>query len=147
MLKFKTVEEVGLIKSIDGMLAVVCVPKKSACEGCTMGICSSGDQFMEIEALNPVNARVGQKVRIIMKPYTYLKGSVVVYGVPALALITGAVIGKEVFSYFLQEFDPDIVSAVFGFCAFIISFAVIKIWSSKISKKTETKPVIEEILD
>ncbi len=147
MLKFKTVEEVGLIKSIDGMLAIVCVPQKSACEGCTMGICRPENQFMEIEALNPVNAHVGQKVRIVMKPYTYLRGSVVVYGIPALALIIGAVIGKEVFSHFLQELDPDIVSAVFGFGAFIISFAVVKIWSSRISKKTETKPVIEEILD
>lgn len=140
-------EEVGLIKSIDGMLAVVSVPKKSACEGCTMGICKPEDQFMEIEALNPVNARVGQKVRIVMKPYTYLRGSVIVYGVPALALVIGAVIGKEIFSRFLRGFDPDIVSAVFGFGAFTISFVVVKIWSSSMSKKTESKPVIEEILD
>jgi sigma-E factor negative regulatory protein RseC len=102
---------------------------------------------MEIEALNPVNAKVGQKVKIVMKPYSYLKGSMIVYGVPALALILGAVLGKEIFSHYFKELDPDTVSAIFGFGAFAISFLYIKLWSSKVLKKVDLKPVIEEILE
>jgi sigma-E factor negative regulatory protein RseC len=101
---------------------------------------------MEIEALNPVNARVGQRVRIIVKPYTYLKGSIIVYGVPALALIIGAILGKEVFSSYFKELDPDIVSAIAGFGAFIIIFIAVKLWSRTLDKKGESKPIIEEIL-
>lgn len=102
---------------------------------------------MEIEALNHVNARVGQKVKIVMKTYTYLKGSIVVYGIPALALITGAILGKEVFSNYFREMDPDILSAVFGFGAFVISFLFIKLWGGRMGKKIESKPVIEEIIE
>ena len=140
-------EEIGIIKDIKGLLAKVSVPRKSACEGCTAGICKPEEQSMEIEALNTVNARVGQRVRITVKPYTYLKGSIIVYGVPAIALIIGAILGKEFFSSYFKKLDPDIISAVVGFGAFIIAFICIKLWSRTVEKKVESKPIIEEILE
>jgi sigma-E factor negative regulatory protein RseC len=140
-------EEIGIIKDIKGLLAKVSVPRKNACEGCTAGICKPEEQSMEIEALNPVNASVGQKVRITIKPYTYLRGSIIVYGVPAIALIMGAIFGKEVFSSYYNKLDPDIVSAVVGFVAFIIAFICIKLWSRRVEKKGESTPIIEEILE
>ncbi|MBI4684665.1 MAG: SoxR reducing system RseC family protein [Nitrospirae bacterium] len=140
-------EEVGVVKSIEGMIAKVSVPRKSVCEGCTAGTCKPDEQSMEIEAINKAKAKVGQRVKVIVKTYTYLSGSIIVYGIPALALITGAIIGKEVFSSQFKDMDPDIISAIFGFGAFLIAFLVIKIWSMTASKKTESKPVIEEILE
>lgn len=139
-------EEIGVISSIEGIIAKVRVPKKSVCEGCTAGTCKPADQSMEIEALNPVRAIVGQKVRIVMRPYTYLKGSLIVYGLPAFALIAGAVLGKDIVSDYIQNIDQDIVSAIVGFGAFAISFIAIKLWSKKLEKKVEYKPVIEEII-
>jgi len=146
MVKFKTVEEIGVVRSAEGMVASVAVPKKSGCEGCSMKACKPDDQFMLIEALNPLQARIGQKVRVGIKSFTYLKGSVIIYGIPALSLIAGAVIGKEIFSPYFKTYDPDIVSALFGFGAFGLAFIGIKLWSSKVSTKADLKPVIEEIL-
>jgi sigma-E factor negative regulatory protein RseC len=147
MVKFGIVEEVGIIKNIDGMTATVSIPRKSACEGCSFSACKVGEEGMLIEALNPINARVGQKVKIVMKPYTYLKGSAIVYGIPAIALVVGAVLGKEVLSRYFVSTDPDILSAAMGFIAFALSFLFIKIWSKKMAEKENTKPVIEEILE
>jgi len=140
-------EEIGVVKSVEGVMAKVSVPKKSVCEGCTAGACKPEDQSMEIEAINKAKAKVGQKVRVVVKTYTYLKGSILVYGIPAIALIAGAVIGKEVFSSQFKGMDPDILSAIFGFGAFILAFMGIKIWSIKAGKKTESSPVVEEILE
>ena len=147
MVKFKPVEEVGIIKNIDGMTATVSIPRKSACEGCSFSACKASQEGMLIEALNPVNARVGQKVRIVMRPYTYLKGSAIVYGIPAVALVAGAVLGKEVLSAYFVRTDPDILSAVTGFIAFALSFLFIKSWSKKTADKEGVKPVIEQILE
>jgi sigma-E factor negative regulatory protein RseC len=147
MVKFGIVEEVGIIKNIDGMTATVSIPRKSACEGCSFSACKAGEEGMLIEALNPVNAGVGQKVRIVMKPYTYLKGSAIVYGIPAIALVAGAVLGKEVLSRYFVRTDPDILSAITGFIAFALSFLFIKVWSKKTAEKEDIKPVIEEILE
>jgi sigma-E factor negative regulatory protein RseC len=140
-------EEVGVIMSIDGLTAKVSVPRKSACEGCTAGTCKPGDKSMEIEALNPIKARVGQTVRVVMKPYSYLKGTIIVYGIPAIALVIGAILGKEFFSNYFTGVDPDVVSACFGFGAFILFFLLIKFWSARFERKQDLKPVIEEIIE
>ncbi|MFN3396099.1 MAG: SoxR reducing system RseC family protein [Thermodesulfovibrionales bacterium] len=141
-------EETGIVKSLSGALAIVVVERKSACDQCKAG-CKVTDSGAEIEALNPVKAKIGQRVKVIMKPYTYLKGSIIIYGIPALALIIGAIIGKELLTSIhpFTSLDPDVVSAITGFGAFVLSFLVVKIWSMKIEKRIEYKPVIEEILE
>ena len=149
MLKLQTVEEFGVVKSTEGLIAKVTVPRKNVCEGCTAGMCKPDEQSMELEALNPVGAIAGQRVRVVMKPYTYLKGTVIVYGIPALALVAGTIFGKKVLSSYFKEFDPDTVSAIAGFCAFIVSFLFLKIWSKRVEKgeRADLKPVIVEILE
>lgn len=141
-------EEIGIVKSLAGSFATVSVERKSACDQCKAG-CRVTDSGAEIEALNLAKAKIGQKVRVVMKPYTYLKGSIIIYGIPALALIIGAIIGKEFLSSLppFVGFDPDIVSAISGFGAFILSFLIVKLWSGKLEKKIEYKPVIQEILE
>jgi positive regulator of sigma E activity len=57
------------------------------------------------------------------------------------------VAGKEIFSRYLPGFDPDIISAMFGFGGFILAFIVIRLWTGSAAKRTEGKPVIEEILE
>lgn len=140
-------EEIGVVKSVEGALARVSVPRKSVCEGCTAGTCKPDEQSMEIDAVNKAKAKAGQKVRVVIKAYSYLRGSILVYGIPALALIAGAVLGKEVFSRQFKNIDPDTASAIFGFGLFALSFLGIKIWSMGGGGKTETKAVIEEILE
>lgn len=139
-------EETGIVKSVDGITAIVSVERKSACEECRAG-CKITDSGAEIEAVNRAKAKVGQKVRIELKPFSYLKGSMLVYGLPALALVIGAVVGKEFFSRYFMGLDPDIISAIFGFGAFVLSFALVKLWSLRMEKKIEYKPVIEEIIE
>ena len=139
-------EEIGIVKSLQGNLARVSVVRKSACDQCKAG-CILTEDGAEMEALNEVGAEVGQRVRIVTKPFTYLKGSLLVYGVPALALILGAVVGKEMLPGLFRDYDPDMLSALSGFGAFIVCLIAVKIWSTRVEKMTEYKPVIEEILE
>ena len=140
-------EEIGIVKSVQGVMAKVAVPKKSVCEGCTAGTCKPEEQSMEIDALNKAGAKTGQKVRVVIKSFTYLKGSILVYGIPAVALIAGAVLGKEILSKQFKGIDPEMLSAIFGFGFLALAFLGIKIWSKKVERKIETKPVIEEIIE
>lgn len=140
------IEEIGTVKSIAGGMAVVLVPRKSACEGCTAGACRPDEQAMEIEAENRAGAEVGQRVKVAIAPSAYMKGSLIVYGVPALALVVGAVAGKEWVSRLLPGRDPDILSAVAGFAALVLALGLIKLWSRSASGKDSARPVIEEIL-
>ena len=146
MVKFAIMEEIGVIEHVEGFNATVAVPKKSACDGCSLKTCRPSGESMTIEALNPIHAQVGQKVIITMKSNTYLRGSLIVYGIPALALVIGAVIGREVLSAFFVSHDPDTISAISGFAACVLSFFSVKIWSGRGNRKITDKPVIQEIL-
>lgn len=140
------IEEIGTVRSTSGGMAIVAIPRKSACDGCTAGTCKPEEQSMEIEAVNNAGAVEGQRVRVAIKSSAYMKGSMVVYGLPAIGLVLGAVLGKEIISGYVKSIDPDILSAVSGFAVFGISLIMVKIWSNSIGNKTESKPVIEEIL-
>ncbi|MEJ2190797.1 MAG: SoxR reducing system RseC family protein [Nitrospirota bacterium] len=140
-------QEVGLVTGIEGVHALVTVEKKSVCEHCTAGTCILTDDGAVIEAFNKAQAKVGQRVRVALTPYTYVKGSIMVYGLPALALIIGAVLGKEVLSPYFSSMDSDGVSAIFGFLFFALSFVLVKLWSMRAQKSVQYKPVVEEILE
>ena len=141
------IEETGIITKTDGAMAKVLVQKRGSCEGCAAsGVCESSEQGMEIEALNPVQAKVGQQVKVSIKPQTYLRGAILVYGIPLVAFIAGVIIGKNIGEAYFKQINSDIVSVILGFAGFIISFLIIRLWSKKAETKIEYKPVIEEIL-
>jgi sigma-E factor negative regulatory protein RseC len=140
-------EEKGVVRSIDGVTACVVVTKKSACEHCTAGTCHLTGEGAVIEAVNAARAQVGQRVRVVMKPVAYLTGAVMVWGVPALALIVGAVAGMELAKAYLPGTDPETVAAIGAFGLMALSFIVVKLWSRGAERKAEYKPVIEDILE
>ena len=129
-------------------MAKVLVQTKSACDGCNAGgACTSTQEGMEIEALNSVHAEVGQKVKVLMAPRQYLKGSMLVYGVPLVAFIAGAIFGKHIGDEYFTEMNSELVAALSGFAALMLSLIIVKIGSRKIESNTEYQPVIEKIVD
>jgi sigma-E factor negative regulatory protein RseC len=141
------IEEIGIVKKTEGITAKVVVQKKSMCEGCTVqGTCESTGEGMEIEALNPLQAKEGQTVKVSMKPETYLKGSMLVYGLPLVLFFAGAIAGKNIGEEYFKDMNSDLIAAIGAFGALILSLAGIKLWSLKAEKKTEYRPVIEEIV-
>lgn len=142
------IEETGVVTKTDGIVANVIVQRRSACDGCKVrGACEPSDKGMEIEALNLVQAKEGQKVKVSIKPQAYLKGTIVVYGIPLLAFVAGVIFGKNIGESYFRQMDSDIVSFISGFVALIISFLFVRVWSKKAETKTEYKPVIEEIIE
>ncbi len=140
-------EEIGVVKWAEGPKAVVMVKRQSACDACASGSsCRVTQSGAEIEAFNAVRAEVGDTVKISFKAFTYLKGTLLVYGIPALALVAGAIVGKEYMSASFPSIDPDMVSAMAGFGFMIASFIGVKLFIRKFEKKKELIPVIEEIM-
>ena len=138
-------EELGVVTKVEDMYATVVVARKSGCDQCSMG-CKMTTDGAEIEALNLVRAKVGQTVKVQIRAATYLKGSLLIYGLPALFLVIGAVLGREVVARLIQAVDKDLVSAICGFGAFALAFVLVRLISSRMEKSTQYKPVIEEIV-
>jgi sigma-E factor negative regulatory protein RseC len=142
------IEEIGIVTKTDGIMARVAVQKKGTCEGCAVkGVCETQGEGAEIEAINAIHAKVGQTVKVSIKPQVYLKGTMMVYGIPLIALIAGAIFGKNIGETYFHGTNSDLIAAIAGFGALILSFLFIKIWARSFETKTEYKPVIEEIIN
>ncbi len=142
-------EEVGIVKEINGIKAIISVKKQDSCGSCpgatlceTLG---AGEALME--AYNDVGARAGDTVKVVFKSSNYLKGTMIVYGLPSIMLIIGAVVGKDYLSGFFPSADPEILSAGCGFGFLVITFLVIRLWANKFELKKEYTPIIEEIIN
>ena len=138
---------VGVVKSVEGNLAKVFVGA-GCCGSCQKDSCDIGTaRGHETEAINLVHAKVGQKVRIDMHALTFLKEVLVLYLVPIVALLSGAVLGRSYLTAYFRGTSPDVLSAAGGFFLFLISMLTARLYSRKIEKKTEDKPVIESIIE
>ena len=142
-------EEIGTVKEVNGPKALVSMHKQGGgCESCPgNSLCKSMGGESLVEAMNEANAQAGDRVRVSFRSYTYLKGTMMVYGIPSLMLIIGAVIGKGYVSRIFPGSDPDLVSAACGFGLFAVSFLFLKLWSKRFESREEYMPVIEEILE
>lgn len=142
-------EEIGIVKDINGMKAIIAVSRQASCVSCPgSSLCEtlgSGDAVMEAD--NLVDARVGDTVKVVFKASSYLKGTMLLYGLPSLMLIAGAVLGKVYLSAIFPAANPDVMSAAGGFGLFAVTFLILKFWSKTFERKTEYIPIIEEIIN
>ncbi len=142
-------EEIGVVKEINGIKALITVHKQGTCDSCAgSSVCETfgvGEAIME--AYNKVDARVGDTVKVVFRESNYLKGTIIVYGIPSLMLLLGAILGKEYLKPFFPAADPDLLSAAAGFGLFAVTFLVLKLWSKVFEQKKEYMPIIEEIIN
>ncbi len=140
------IEEEGIVSEIDGDLAKVAILKKSACEQCAAsGVCHPGDQEL-MEAANPLNAKKGQKVKIVIAPQLYLKASIILYGIPMAVFIAGAIIAKKLALQFGSEANSDLWAFTAGALCLAVTFLFLRAYNKKVEKTQKYKPVIVEIL-
>ncbi len=140
--------DTGTVKSIDGINARVLITRQSGpCDHCTEEVCTVPEDGIETEAINAIGAKVGQKVKIVMKSYTYVKGTFLIFILPVVALITGAVLGKLYLPPLFTGTDSDLLEAGAGFAAFIGSFILVKLVINRMDRTAESKSVIDSIVE
>ncbi len=140
------IEEEGIVAEIAGDIAKVALVKKSACEQCAAsGVCHPGDQEY-MEASNPLGAKKGQKVKVVVAPQVYLKASIILYGVPMVSLVAGAIIAKNIAERYTGESPSDLWAFAAGMICMVVSFFFIRVYNNKVEKTQTYKPVIVEIL-
>jgi sigma-E factor negative regulatory protein RseC len=137
--------EFGEILSVEGRTARVKMKRSSQCASCSCaGLCSPfGKEWMVVTADNALGAGVGQKVRVAYQVEGEVKASFILYIIPVLALLLGALIGTL--------FDPfnhtDFSAVAVGLSFVAISFLLIKKYAAwKYGRKRSYRPSISEVL-
>jgi sigma-E factor negative regulatory protein RseC len=134
----------GVVKAVQGHLAVVITRMEPECESCTakdacltMG---GGGADAEVKARNTVGAEVGDIVTISLRGSSLVKASFLVYMLPILALIGGSLIG-----HFLSKvipIDQNILVGVLALFAFCGTFIWLKKKGNQFANQQDYVPEI-----
>lgn len=133
------VEEIGSIVEVRGkQVAVVMCEKSTFCEHCaSMESCQVGhdNKSKLVEAYNAIGAQVGDKVRLSVSSKTFLQSSFLLYIVPLIALIVGAIAGQTIGTSLETGPDPNLLAAILGIAFMIGSFFIIRVGSRALPKE------------
>ena len=93
--------EIGIVKKIEGDVAIVTLDKKPECSKCGMCLFPKNVNKIDIRAKNQVNAQEGETVTIEKNGDGKLTGAVLAFLIPLLligisAIIGGLIIKKEI---------------------------------------------------
>ena len=143
------INETGTIIELKAAdVALVLCQKNSACAHCSAeGVCHTGDssQARSVEAYNPDGGQVGDQVRLSVSTRSFLRSSFLLYIVPLIALVIGAVLGKEIAPFFENSLDANALSAIMGTGFMALSFLVIR-FATRLMDKKEYMPQITAVI-
>lgn len=142
------IEEEGVVIQTFDDKARVRTIRSSACEGCASESFCHPEKGTEMimEVVNNIHAKVGERVKIGLKPGVYLKASFLVYMVPIISFIIGAIIGKELAAYISYSKDSDLFAIISGVILLIPTFIAMRLYNRKIEKDRSYQPVILEVM-
>jgi sigma-E factor negative regulatory protein RseC len=125
-------EEQGLVVSLQGQFASITPVEQSGCQSCASNsMCGSallkplfGKRQYLLIAKNSVNARPGEQVTIGLNRMALVISSLMVYLLPLLMLILGAIVGKAIAHNFGVEIS-EFVSILTGLGSAFLTFIVV----------------------
>ena len=131
--------EYGTIVELKGReVAVVMCQKHGACEHCpSSGACQIGDdgRSMVVEAFNQIGAEVGERVKIVTSTKNFLQSSFMLYIVPVIGLLVGAISGQLIGERFDLGLDPKLLSALLGVAFMAGTFLCIRIGTRALKRE------------
>ncbi|MDK2849196.1 MAG: sigma-E factor negative regulatory protein RseC [Desulfuromonadales bacterium] len=140
-------QETGTVVELRGRhVAMVLCRKSTFCAGCAaMGLCHVDEdgRSMLVETHNVLGAAVGDKVRLATRAGQFLLASFLLYVVPLLALIGGAVLGEILGAFYALPVDRNLLAAILGLTFMVGSFFIIRIGSRAIPRGTFMPEIIE----
>lgn len=117
----------------------------AACDGCpSCGTCNAQREDTEVEAINEVGARVGDRILIDIKTSAFLKATFLLYILPVIGLTAGAMLGMPVAE--ASGLDGSACSALFGFGAFFLTVAFVRVKGNRMGRQRAYRPQIIKIL-
>ncbi len=138
------ITKTGVVKAIQGRIAVVVTEHEPECESCSVkDACSflgGGGANMEVRARNTAGARVGDTVKISLQGSSFLKATFLIYMVPILALLGGALCGYVLARFF--SVNENFFAGVLGVFGVLGSFFWLKKKGKELSERQEFTPEI-----
>jgi sigma-E factor negative regulatory protein RseC len=140
------IRENGIVESVSARRAVVRIQKGGSCAACeNRSSCHiDSDRPLLVEVDNEMGAAAGDRVELSMPTASLLKLSFLVYMVPVLALVIGAILGAAWAGPLGVSSTSG--SLLIGGAALIASFAFLKLLDRSVRRRPEYQPRLTKVL-
>lgn len=119
-------KQCGVVVSTKGDKAKVSLQRHSACGDCKGCRWGDDDMKMEIEVVNSINAKAGDRVEVNMENQNVLAAAFIAYMIPLITLIGGVVLGSFILDKIGLVQYKEIGSGIIGLVLTAISYIIIK---------------------
>jgi sigma-E factor negative regulatory protein RseC len=121
-------------------MALVQIDRRQHCNGCTA--CQTvGENKMQLEAVNRLDARLGDTVEVLIEPRQVIKNSLIVFILPLMMMVAGYFVGVS-FSSSHKE-GAGILGSL---SALAVSFLLIRWFDRRSHQSQKNDAVIVEII-
>ncbi len=137
------IQEEGTVIETHAGLATVSVFRTGSCEECGARILckASGEENPRITALDPLGAKPGDHVRILVAGRSVLLASFWLYGVPLILLLFGIALGARLFPH-----RPELYGSLLGIGLCTLYYFIVRVFSKSERWKQRLIPRIDRIL-
>lgn len=142
-------EQYGQVVETINEIAIVNIQRHLTCDKCgKCGILSgSGRRDITIEALNPIQAKSGERVILETDDRQILFISFMLYLVPVAALLAGIYSGLAAAGHFDLSLNHELFAVGTGLFFMAAVFSVIRLWDQKVKNNPRYKPVITGLIE
>ncbi len=145
------IEEYGTVIELkEGQVAVVMCQRNSACDHCpSSGACNVGDdsETMLVDAFNAIGANIDDRVKVVTSTKHFLQSSFVLYIVPIIGLLIGALIGQELGENSNFGIDPSLLSALMAVAFLLVTCVIIRVATGKLKREVFMPRIVEKQTD
>lgn len=135
--------EAGRVLRLEGDIAIVEVPRSSACAECRACVIGQKGERILAKARNIAKAKVGDRVGVEVESKTTLLAAAIVYLIPILFLFLG---------YFLGSFfglnlgvNRETFGIVLGFSLLVLAYGVIFVLDKRLQLTYRFEPVVTQV--
>jgi len=133
-------QEIGTIISLNLNMALVQIDRRQHCNGCTA--CHPlGENKMQLEAVNRLDARLGDTVEVLIEPRQVIKNSLIVFILPLMMMAAGYFAGV-----FFSSSHAEGGGILGSFGALAVSFLLIRWFDRRSHSSQENDAAIVEII-
>jgi sigma-E factor negative regulatory protein RseC len=143
------VEEGVVVRISEGpsQTAWVKTSQASACKSCSARHSCNGDskgEEREVEAINAIGAKVGDRIQIFIRTGALLKATFLLYIFPVISMLCGGLAGNRLSSYL--GLDPSPAAALIAALAFLGAMVIVRLRAGRMALKLEYRPKITRII-
>ncbi len=144
------IEEAGRVVALEADSVWVVTQRRSTCSSCSANkACGTGilarafsaERQIKIKVPNSVDARIGDDVILGIDDRVMLRGALLMYLLPLLALLFGAFIAKIIAENLLLD-GADLISALSGLSAMVLVFVYLRRYNHMLGSKDHYHPHI-----